>query len=188
MLNGKAINQAGSDQITSHGNQLVYECSADNAAEDLCQCAVQAKNIDIARRVVAPVGLVEHSRADIGQRVAPGGEAVHIHLIAFNIEGYKDPEQRSKSQSHDGEERIPREFPDGRCFVHSNFTTVKLQMLSEVQRNNCVNSTHCDEPRPKWRSFCGVIGGRLINHGDAWKCIPGIGVHILRQGFNFHER
>ena len=104
ILTGEAVDQQAGDQVTGHGDELVHEGRAEYAVEQPGCPTVEAKHIDIARRIIAPVGLVEHCRTDAGHRIAPCGEAVDVHLIALDIQCDHHAKQGCDRHAGNGEE------------------------------------------------------------------------------------
>ena len=121
--------------------------------------------------------------------MAPCGEAVHIHLVALDVEGNQNANQGSCAQAKQRENRIEADplTCQGRSFMQCGFMAVQLQMGNHTQSKGCVDGTEYDQPRPEGCGDLIRFCGRLVKFLNARDDIPSFGKYILRQGLHLDE-
>ena len=139
-LSGDMVDQNRRRQVAEDGHQLMQEGDHHHiaahglgkglaAVEELVDKAVgrinlqqvlhqpvaQAKDVEVARRIVAEASrLIEAAGACRQEGIAPGDEAAHVHLIAHHIQRKEQAQHRSRNE-HRREQlfRAGRHAPEG---------------------------------------------------------------------------
>ena len=177
-LPGKAVDKHSHHQIAEHGYRLVHQHLRPPLGEQPGHQPVQTQHIQIGRGVIAKaIRLVEVQRAFSGHHVAPGQEAVHIHLIAFHHRADQPHRQGCHQADHQ----------EGRhALLFCQLPLVPLQRAHHERSHRRIYGGKHQKPRPEGRRLPIVIivhigHGRFRLEPEGRHLVAGNGVHLRER-------